>query len=371
MDIYQWAKSNNLITNNDFENQADINSAYDSLIETSYPELNANYINEVPENNSNRANKIKIKSFLYFNLNTDRLQQKNILLTSALQYKLLTCKKRIMSIGLYNRSIDTTKKVCNYSYLLKGIINQNEKDVVVYFVNTIQFNYKNAKSTYIHSLTKQQVVNFEKLFYSNEPARINEILFLADKVDNFSIHQYFLPYGLESNTITDAVLLYRCDHTDAKHINYNSSNNNTAPVSYTALYPPYVEYPHFHFTTSFGSIYKLKSNQQSNNFGVGYAIDALQLKEYLIHLLNKDVPLYDDFDFGMPFKSLIDTKEIPCIIRIKKLIRTLDKLNNAIKKQNISAEFKLALLITHLSTNDTSPDIVEIFRLSDYKDNTL
>ena len=53
------------------------------------------------------------------------------------------------------------------------------------------------------------------------------------------------------------------------------------PKLYSAVYPSAVEEPHFHFNSGFGGLYKLSKDQETYNYGVGYAIGVTGLKAYL------------------------------------------------------------------------------------------
>ena len=362
-ELYNWIKSNKLITSTDLTTQEDINDAYDAVIQQYQYELNARYIDKILKKNMSLFKRSRREFLSRENgIDADRLQTGNYLLTSKLQMDLLTCEKEVQNLWrLPPFRISCDKTLYNFSYLTKGAIKQGEKKVTVYFINTIQFNLENKKKDLSTSIAGKEAINLDKVITENNISSIADVVALADRVEEFSFHQYFLPF----DTFDDAILLFRYDHTNKKHINCKPINT-TMPILYNYVYPPFVEEPHFHFTTVFGNIYKLTKHNEDHNNGVGYAIGVSQLKEYLMNLYEASVGTVDaefedanflENDFGMPFLHNIKNKGYSGISNHKRICRAMRKLSYLIKHGDKSAELALAIDIAHAFSNTENLNI--------------
>lgn len=335
-------KSNELILNPEFRTQEDINQAYDALAESCSIELNATYINKPPKVAS-KLSRSAINNFFNANISTDRLQSKNILLRSDLFQKVTLAPKHIIDLGTYQRSFDTNNRVYNFSFLSKGEIEENSKIKTVYFLTTIQFKLPKRKSLIAESIGRKTAKNFEKLFTDASPNSVEEVAFLADKADDFSIHYFYLPHGIKSSKIDDAVLLMRYDHTSDPH------RNGCLPLLYQGVYPSMASEPHFHFTASFGNIYKLTPKNEDFTFGVGYAIGITQLKQYLSQLIAGSNHIINNNDMGMPFLHILNNPN-PNSDNIEEIYKSIKKLDKYIKSKRKSDELALVLNVILGST---------------------
>lgn len=374
-ELYNWIKSQHFIVNEELVSQEDINEAYDALIQQFQVELNAKYVEKLPKRNKSLIRR-EIRDFYLAQSkrNTDRLQSENLLLTSELQMDLLTCKKEIVMVG-YDRPlrISNNKSQYNFSYLTKGSISQNDKRTVVYFVNTIQFVLENSKKTLASSVAKKETINLDSIVTRNRISAIEEVVMLADRVEDFSFHQFVLPF----ETFDEAVLLFRYDHTNSKHYNCKPQNL-TMPLLYKEVYPDFVEDPHFHFATTFGNIYKLNKHNEDYNYGVGYAIGVSDLLEYLekledVFLDKKEIRMsiqsvLTENDFGMPFLHNVKrgiTSSCSGLRNHKKICRAMRKLDRQIKSGIKSAELALVVDIAHAFTNTENLNLSREFLNND------
>lgn len=370
-EIYNWIKSENLIVNRDLSNQEDINEAYDALIQQFEVELNAKYIEKLPRRNKSLIKK-ELRKFYgdKSRRNSDRLQNKNLLMTSGLQMDLLTCKKDVI-MASYDLPLKISKDESqyNFSYLTKGSISQNSKRTVVYFVNTIQFVLENNKKSLANSVAKKEAINIDRIITENNILSIEDVVKLADRVEDFSFHQFVLPF----DNFNESVLLFRYDHTNSKHYNCKPQNI-TMPLLYGEIYPEFVEEPHFHFATNFGNIYKLNKHNDEFNYGVGYAIGVSQLENYLNNLerdflSKKEISLsvksvLTENDFGMPFLHNIKrgiTGSCSGLNNHKKICNAFKKLERQIKSGKKSAELSIVIDIAHAFTNTKNLNLTHLF----------
>ena len=245
-----------------------------------------------------------IGAFLHKTTNTDKLQERNVLLTSSFWKDIILEPKENITSGYRQRTIDATNKRINYSELSACITSDcSVKNPVL---TTIQFDFENSSDKTIGALkiASDQKELWDKLFSKYAKAiDVGAIKATAQNAIDFSIHKYYLPDTIENTD--EATLLVRYDHCSLKH------KNGTMPKLYRHVYPQSVNEPHFHFNSGFGGLYKLNSDGETYNYGVGYAIGVTDLKNYLEKLVSgnfKDKAeerLYSENDFGMPFLHLL------------------------------------------------------------------
>lgn len=371
-DLYNFMKSSEFITSGELHNQQEVNEAYDALIQTASEELGATYLYDFPTKFGS-IDRNDILDFIRTNIRTDRLQKENILLSSKMRYALLACPKEMLYIGSYQRSIDPVHRRFNYSYLSRGRVTIPDKNhagktrtVFVYFLNTMQFELEKKNSSKANNMLKEQFRLFAKLMEYGDPANIDEVEFLAEKAENFSVHQYYLPYGLEHGSIKDGVLLYRYDHDSRKHINYNLNNNGTMPQFYTMVYPDHVEAPHFHFPTTMGNLYKLSAKNALHNYGVGYALDVNQLQTYLNNLLYSNTKYFQENDFEMPFLKIAQSGASGSM-EMDKLQAKLKKLISAINSNDHKEELFASIDFLNGATHMEKFEVFDEFDADRFK----
>lgn len=261
------------------------------------------------------------KKFAKLKIKSDRLQQRNIMLTPEMWHILVESPKEPLTENVFKTSVDLTTGQVVFSELLKvgnlekldsSISHRQDCDALV--LRTIQFDFLNTPEDYesgkIKKFTKKELKKssrqFEKFLRAATKQNFEEIYAMADSCLNFSIHDYYLPYGFSKEGLERAVLLMRYDHCYEKH------KNSIMPKYYDLFFSSSVEEPHFHFNEGFGQIYKLLTTSGQGNFGSGYAIGLSNLYAYLGILNNlNSLPserrkFVETNDFGMPFLSMLN-----------------------------------------------------------------
>lgn len=331
-----------LIHSQDLTNQQEIDDAYNALIEQSWEDLNAEIYKEIPTINKRFTQNV-MENFIDSVIDTDKFQEKNILITAQMWNDLMKTPKQIVNMGMFQRSkVEKETKsedirIYNFSFLSKGKISGTKK--TGWFLTTIQFELPIKKSIIAAGIMKTVIAEFERLMQEGSSASLYQICNLAGKTENFSIHHYFLQKGLEQGCVSSAILLTRYDHCPKLH------KNDVLPRMYEMVYKKYTSLPHFHFNASFGNIYKLNNKHQSYNNGVGYAISVDGLFDYLEELQNsKKGDVFAENSFGMPFLGKRNKD-------IEQLQYNLNKLAKAIKAKDKCAELRLALEVLLKSAN--------------------
>ncbi len=328
-------KQDGLIHGVDLTNQQEIDEAYNALIHENWADLGAEIYTEFPKIKGRMTESVR-RDFINSVVDTDKFQEKNILITAEMWQDLMRTPKQIINMGMFQRSATQKEtrseeiRMYNFSFLSKGKICNTDTNGL--FLTTIQFELPIKKSITAAGIMKTTISEFDYLMASGCPASLDMISHLAGKTSNFSIHQYYLQRGLEKGCANSAILLTRYDHCTVTH------KNDVLPRMYeNHLYKKYTTLPHFHFNSSFGNIYKLNSKQLSYNNGVGYAISVDTLSEYLDRLINaKAGDVFAENNFGMPF--LGKSKNT-----LEKFDYKLSRLTRAIKEKNNEREVKLAL----------------------------
>jgi hypothetical protein len=257
-----------------------------------------------------------IKDFMSVRIKNDRLQKRNIMLTPELWHTLVENKKELVTDRILKKTIDVHSGQILFSQVLK-LNNLEQLDNSIDFrtncdaliLRTIQFDFLNTSTNYDNKkikkfgkrTVKKYADEFEAFFEAIDVNHFNNIYKLAENCKDFSIHEYYLPYGLSKEGLEKAVLLTRYDHCSEKH------KNSSLLKYYSMTYDPALSEPHFHFNEGFGQIYKLLTKSGQGNFGSGFAISVPALCSYLNKLKNlKNLPadarkFWKSNDFGMPF----------------------------------------------------------------------
>ena len=260
------------------------------------------------------------KKFAKLKIKNDRLQQRNIMITPEMWHTLVEATKEVLTDNTFKTSIDLATGQMVFSELLR-VKNletlddtiSHRKDCDALILRTIQFDFLNTPEDYesgkIKKYTKKELKkssrSFERFLRAATKQDFDAIYEMAENCLNFSIHEYYLPYGFNKYGLERAVLLLRYDHCFERH------KNSVMPKYYDLFYPTSVEEPHFHFNEGFGQIYKLLTSSGQGNFGSGYAIGLSNLYAYLGILNNLgDLPnekrkFIENNDFGMPFLSKV------------------------------------------------------------------
>lgn len=323
-----------------------IDENYESLVLDLIPTIDCQYHNE---QNQVDITKSKFKKFLRETLNTDRIQKNNVLLSCDLWRNSMMARKRHIGSGYFQRSVNPALHRINYSELSITRSQSTPKSAVL---TTIQFDFdKNPDHTMFPlRLTQEALADFEKIFHDlSTDSHVDALFRTADMARDFSIHQYWLPYGLDKKNMSSASLLLRYDHCNFKH------KNGSMPRLYKEVYPEYVEEPHFHFNMGFGSIYKLSNDSGVHNYGVGYAIGVTGLKNYLKKLVNDSFDnesqrkLYNENDFGMPFLYILKSSRGES--KIDEILHGLDKLLLAYHLNVEALEMEEAYNLTNMMSN--------------------
>ena len=331
----QKGLNDGLIHSSELTNQKEINEAYNAFIEQNWADLGADIYTEFPTIKERMSNSVRT-NFINSVVDTDKFQEKNILITAEMWDALMKTPKQLVNLGMFQQSKveGETKsfkvKAYNFSFLSKGkICNTNKTG---WFLTTIHFRLPIKKSIISAGIMKTTIAEFENLMQEGRIASLHDICNLAQKTSDFSIHQYYLQRGLEKGCASSAILLTRYDHCVTPH------KNDVLPRMYEDnLYKKYTTLPHFHFNSSFGNIYKLNSKNLSYNNGVGYAISVDVLSSYLAQLEKaKPGDVFAENSFGMPF--LGKSKKW-----IEKFQYKLNRLSKAIKEKNNSEEVRMAL----------------------------
>ncbi len=248
-----------------------------------------------------------VSEFLESSLDTDKLQTTNILLTSQLWRDVVLSKKQDLHAGIFHRGIDEENFRINFSEISASNIENGTITNPV--LTTIQFDFDNNPDGTLTALdkTEKSIKAFRRLIreQGTEPS-VTEISEIASGTRDFSIHKYYVPNGFSQQTADECCLLLRYDHCSLKH------RNGSMPALYREIYPEFVEEPHFHFNSGFGSVYKLSNDGATHNYGVGYAIGVTALKNYLTKIRTgsysspAEKRLYTENDFGMPFLHILN-----------------------------------------------------------------
>lgn len=333
------------------ESQDEINDMFYALMQSTYDLLGGTIIDKLPNTviSDEQAQDLFMSTFS----NNAKLQNEFILLAPKLQYNLMKCPKKIINCGTFTHDNPQFEdQVVNFTYLLKGAISADKENKNCYFVNTIKFSIPRENYDEVNNLINTNRNIFEQLLnYKNRNIRvqdlnaiIDKIYSLADRCHGFSFHQYYLPYGPKITNENKSVLIYRYDHTFDKH------KNTIVPNVYQNIYLPEVCEPHFHFPTTFGSLYKIKRSLLPQDVSVGYAIGTTRLKNYINELIEDSNPNNYKFDYGMPFN--IKTKNSSQGLRyLHRLSSDLGKLEASTQQNNMRENLRNAIQISNDITN--------------------
>lgn len=315
--------------------------------------LDGKYIDEL--------HKIKIdidklqKEFSSIPITTDRLQTENIFLNPDIWHILVESNKERLFKN-FQLVKDKKNDVVFFSELLSIVENPS---ALILRISTFKNNPEGKDAEIIST-------NLDNLILRNDITSLNDITNISKKYNDFSIHEYYLPYGL--NGLKNAILLYRYDTSDVEHINYYCKeiypkreidlfNQQYIPTIYKIVYPDKLAQPHFHFSEGVASIYKLASNPKYSKPGDGYGIGIEQLLEYLIKIKTNNYDssieenLYQDNDFGMPFRHFPDDQFNKVLTNIShlndnphdflvayKTFDSIDKINDKTNDNTIGKE---------------------------------
>ena len=296
-----------------------------------------------------------ISNFISSSLKTDRLQRNNILLSSNLWKQVTLALKTNISNDCFQKTIDEDLKRLNFSEL--SAVSHNRNQTISYpTLTTIQFDFKQMSSDEAKQLNEVSQFYFDTLFSKCATEESPYALYnTASHALDFSIHKYYLPNGISSQQTSDACLLFRYDHCPIKH------KNGAMPLLYKNVYPEFVAEPHFHFTSGFGSIYKLTNKNEEHTFGVGYAIGVSGLKDYIGKILKNEYSseeeqcLYTENDFGMPFLSMLKEERYPELIQV---YEGLDVLQQAYESKDQELELQAAYGISNAICNTEQKDLL-------------
>ena len=266
------------------------------------------------------------RDFRATQISTDRLQQRNIMLSPELWHTIVENTKTPLTDRILRKSVDRSKgqilfsqifKLSNLETLDNTIAHRKDCDALI--LRTIQMDFLNTSENYekkrIKTFKKEDMRKYSREFDAFIEAAdgrlFNDIYKIADCCLDFSIHEYYLPFGLSTEGLRKAVLLMRYDHCSDKH------KNSALPKHYSLVYDAALSEPHFHFNEGFGQIYKLLTRNGQGNFGAGFAIGLPSLNAYLNKLQTlKDMPaatkkLWLQNDFGMPFLAIAKQERKP------------------------------------------------------------
>lgn len=291
------------------------------------------------ENKEIKFSKTMVTNFFRRTLDTNRLQTSNVLITTDLYKQALLSPKKVAKAGYFKRTVYPEIHRINYSEIAFG---KKIDNMIKYpVITTIQFDNDINPDETISEIdyTKDMRLKFERLFSSlSHSAGLDVIYNTANLMQDFSIHSYYLPTGINKDLVDNCCLLFRYDHCSKKHY------NGAMPKLYKHVYPDFVEEPHFHFNCGFGSVYKLTSKEEQHNFGVGYAIGITRLKDYLEKLYKENFvskeerKLFMENDFGMPFLHY----------------KMLDKTSGTDYIAQFIDAIKMVMIAESLSTNDAA-----------------
>lgn len=322
------------------------------VVDMSYDATLQNIIFEIPCSVYEKAyeqyvDRNIIMDFLHKTTDTDKLQERNVLLTSSFWKDIVLEPKRNITSGYRQRNVDTTNKRINYSELSACVTSNSS--VITPVLTTIQFDFEDSVDKTISGI---KITQDEKNLWDNlfsKCAKATDVCAITETAKNtidFSIHKYYLPDTIENTD--EATLLVRFDHCSLKH------KNGTMPKLYRHVYPQSVSEPHFHFNSGFGGLYKLNSDAETYNYGVGYAIGVTGLKDYLEKLISGDFKdkaeerLYTENDFGMPFLHLLNAGGAE---KIGDMIDKLTALQLANEVGAQAAELEIAMDLINDFTN--------------------
>ncbi len=303
--------------------------------------LDGKYIDRLPKIKIDRSD-IQ-KEFSTNPITTDRLQNENILLNPEIWHYLVETKKERL---LKDFQIVSDEK--NNVFYFSELLTVESKALILRISKFNDGAYeKDAEKSSRH---------LEKLIVQNDLYSLSVLADFSEDFPDFSIHEYFLPYGL--SRLESAVLLYRYDTSAKEHMNYYNQkklpkrefdlyNQQFIPTVYKEVYPAKLAEPHFHFCEGVSSIYKLSSNPKHSKCGDGFGIGVKELCNYLIKIgfdkyKNSDEEeLYQNNDFGMPFKhlsgnqflkvleSVVDLENEPHdFLKAYGVFDSIDKINN-------------------------------------------
>lgn len=280
---------------------------------------------EVFPNLGEQSIKTLRKTFKSLRIETDRLQKRNIMITPELWHTLVENEKELVSSLFLKKSIDYKSgqilfsqifKLNNLENLDQTVSHRKNCDAVI--LRTIQFDFLNSSKNYenkkIKKFNKRNLEKYSQnldLFFNSVNGKyFNDIYNIADNCLDFSIHEYYLPYGFSEEGLEKAVLLMRYDHCSETH------KNSSLLKYYSKLFQPKLSEPHFHFNEGFGQIYKLLTKKGNNNFGSGFAIGVPELCAYLDKLKelstlpDEERKFWESNDFGMPFLKFLNDDQI-------------------------------------------------------------
>ena len=260
-----------------------------------------------------------IRKFQNYVITRNRLQHRNIMITPEMWHTLVENQKVSITSNFFKKTVDPIRGQIMFSQLfmlpnlevLDSSIS-HRKDCYGLILRTIQFDFLNSSSDYEDGKSikfkeadlENMAKNYDLFIKCADQTAINNIYDIAEKCFDFSIHEYYLPYGFSLSGLNKAVLLMRYDHCRDKH------KNSVLPKFYDKVYTPSVVQPHFHFNEGFGQIYKMLTKNGQGNFGSGFAIGLPDLIAYLNDLKaldtlpKQDQKLLSNNDFGMPFLSI-------------------------------------------------------------------
>ena len=325
---------------------------YDTLLYDLMTEINCKVFDAAKKTNYSQED---VSNFISSSLNTDRLQKNNVLLSSELWRQVTLAPKTNISNGCFQKTVDEDLKRLNFSEL--SAVTHNAGQTISHpTLTTIQFDFKQMSSDEAKNLNETSQFYFDTLFskYATDNSPYALYNTAAHTLD-FSIHKYYLPNGINPQQTDDACLLFRYDHCSAKH------KNGAMPPLYKNVYPDFVEEPHFHFTSGFGSIYKLNNKNEGHTFGVGYAIGVSGLKDYIGKILSKDYSseeeqtLYTENDFGMPFLSMLKEEKYMELIQV---YEGLDTLQQSYENNDQETELKAAYGISNAICSTEQKDLI-------------
>jgi len=237
------------------------------------------------------------RKFENYAITRGRLQNRNIMISPEMWHTLVENSKKCITSKYLKKTVDKNKGQIMFSQLftlpnletLDDTIS-HRKNCDALILRTIQFDFFNFSNDYEEgSLKKIHQIDTLKLswFYdafikSANQNSFNNIYEIAEKCLDFSIHEYYLPFGFSFEGLKKAVLLMRYDHCRDKHI------NSILPKYYGSAFKPSVSDPHFHFNEGFGQVYKLLTKKGQANYGSGFAIGIPELVTYLNKLSYSD-----------------------------------------------------------------------------------
>ena len=259
------------------------------------------------------------RRFSNYTLTRERLQRRNVLITTEMWHVLVENPKECISGKFLKKSVDYGKEQITFSQLFKlanlenideSISHRENCDALI--LRTIQFDFLNDSKMYEEGrpmrLNKSELQKmsayYDKFLMLADEQYINNIYEIADNCWDFSIHEYYLPYGFSREGLKNAVLLMRYDHCSDRHI------NSILPKYYNMSYSTSVTLPHFHFNEGLGQVYKLLTKDGQGNFGSGFAISVPDMIGYLNQLkVARTLPQQErdlllNNDFGMPFLTM-------------------------------------------------------------------